>query len=156
MGILKRIKKRLPIVGQGSQGQPLQPPPRSVSRPAYEPEPEPESPRGDQEPQAYIQQVVSENTLVLFMKGSPESPACGFSANAAGILSSYDKPFHHVDVIIDPEVREQVKVFSSWPTLPQIYLDGELLGGSDILMEMHTSGELGDKIAQCFEGAPTG
>ncbi len=150
MSILERIKKRLPIVGQGSQARPFQPPPQPSSTPRWEPEPGPESPRGDQDPMAYIEQVVAENTLVLFMKGSPDAPACGFSANAAGILSSYGKPFHHVDVILDPEVREKVKTWSSWPTLPQLYVAGELIGGSDIVAEMHTSGELGEAIEAAF------
>ena len=71
---------------------------------------------------------------------------CGFSANAAGILQSYGGDLFHVDVIADPDVRQGVKEYSNWPTLPQIYVGGEFLGGSDILMQMHQAGELGEII----------
>ncbi|MEC7240585.1 MAG: Grx4 family monothiol glutaredoxin [Myxococcota bacterium] len=87
-------------------------------------------------------EVVKANPVTLFMKGSPKAPQCGFSASAAGILGSYGVPFHTVDVLIDPDVREQVKTFSSWPTLPQVYIGGEFVGGSDILGQLHESGEL--------------
>jgi monothiol glutaredoxin len=80
------------------------------------------------------------------MKGSPNSPQCGFSANAAGILKSYGSDWHHVNVIADPEVRQGIKDFSNWPTIPQIYIGGEFIGGSDILMQMHQAGELGELI----------
>ena len=73
---------------------------------------------------------------------------CGFSANAAGILQSYGGSFFHVDVIADPEVRQGIKDYSNWPTLPQIYVGGEFLGGSDILMQMHQAGELAELIEQ--------
>ena len=77
---------------------------------------------------------------------SHHSPMCGFSANAAGILQSYGGEFFHVDVIADPEVRQGVKEYSNWPTLPQVYVGGEFLGGSDILMQMHQAGELSEVI----------
>ena len=79
------------------------------------------------------------------MKGSPEMPLCGFSANAAGILSSYGE-FSHFDVISDPDVRQGIKDYSTWPTLPQIYVQGEFVGGSDILAQLHNSGELATLI----------
>jgi monothiol glutaredoxin len=109
--------------------------------------PEPRGPRGDAEPGAWIAEVVRTHPVVLFMKGSPESPMCGFSANAASILAGHGVKPYHVDVLIDPEVREAVKAFSSWPTLPQVYVGGEFLGGADILRELHESGELAARLA---------
>ena len=116
-----------------------------------EKEVEPKSARGDQDVQTFLTELVGQNKIVLFMKGSPSSPKCGFSANAAGILSSYGIDFAHFDVISDYDVREGVKDFSSWPTLPQIYIGGEFIGGSDILTQMHDSGEL----KQAIEELPT-
>lgn len=80
-------------------------------------------------------------------------PMCGFSANAAGILRSYGVDMASFDVLSDPEVREGVKQFSQWPTLPQIYVGGEFMGGADILMQMHQSGELREVIAQAVAAA---
>ncbi len=152
MGIRKRIKRLLPIVGVGSPSRPIpsgpSPQPR---RPAVEPEPEPESPRGEQDPLEYIEGLVTGHPVVLFMKGSPMAPACGFSANASGLLAGYLEDYHHVDVLIDPEVREKVKAYSSWPTIPQLFIAGELVGGSDIVAEMHNSGELGPMIEQAVK-----
>ncbi len=90
----------------------------------------------------YIEELVKSNAVVLFMKGSPEAPSCGFSATAAGILKSYGKPFAHFDVLSDGDVREGVKQFSNWPTLPQVFVGGEFVGGADILKQLHESGEL--------------
>ena len=149
MGIRKRIRSLIPIVGAGSPSRPIRPEPTAQprsTRPSYAPEPEPLSPRGDQEPLAYIEGLVKSHPVVLFMKGSPMAPACGFSANASGLLAGYTRTYHTVDVILDPEVREQVKAYSSWPTIPQLFIGGELVGGSDIVAEMHTSGELGPLI----------
>ena len=84
------------------------------------------------------------------MKGDPGEPQCGFSANAAGILASYGKPNHHVDVLLDPEVRQGIKEFSDWPTIPQIYVGGEFVGGSDILAQMHSAGDLKAQIEAAF------
>ena len=81
------------------------------------------------------------------MKGSPSSPQCGFSANAAGILQSYGVDLHHVNVLADPAIRQGIKDYSNWPTIPQVYVGSEFLGGSDILMQMHESGELKELIA---------
>ena len=80
-------------------------------------------------------------------------PQCGFSANAVAILSGYGQAIKHVDVISDPAVRQGVKEFSNWPTIPQIYVGGEFLGGSDILAQMHQSGELGEVISAAVSGA---
>ncbi|MCK6506673.1 Grx4 family monothiol glutaredoxin [Myxococcota bacterium] len=87
------------------------------------------------------------------MKGTPAMPMCGFSANAAGILRTYGVEMAAFDVLSDPEVREGVKQFSQWPTLPQIYVGGEFVGGADILMQMHQSGELKEMIQQAVAAA---
>lgn len=76
------------------------------------------------------------------MKGSPEFPMCGFSARATAILKELDAPFHHVNVLDDEDIRQGIKDFGQWPTIPQLYVNNELVGGSDIMMEMYESGEL--------------
>ena len=91
---------------------------------------------------ARIEQILGANHVVLFMKGNPDMPQCGFSAKAAGILKGLVPSFGHVDVLSDPEIREGIKVFGQWPTIPQLYVGGELLGGSDIIEQMLNSGEL--------------
>ena len=145
MGIRKRIRKRLAILGGQPEELAKDVPPSRPPR-NWEPEPEPESPRGDQEAGEYIDQVVKGNQVVLFMKGSKSAPQCGFSASASAILASYEAPLHTVDVLIDPEVREAVKSYSDWPTLPQAYIGGEFVGGSDILSQLHESGDLVELI----------
>jgi len=89
-----------------------------------------------------IQKIVTEHPIVLFMKGTPEFPQCGFSARAVRILQRIGVPFHAINVLEDPEIREGVKVFGNWPTLPQLYVKGELIGGSDIMLELYEKGEL--------------
>jgi monothiol glutaredoxin len=89
-----------------------------------------------------IETLLSEHRVVLFMKGNPQAPRCGFSAKAVGALQSVVDTFHTVDVLEDGEIREGIKVFGSWPTIPQLYVDGELVGGSDIIEGMLNSGEL--------------
>jgi monothiol glutaredoxin len=106
----------------------------------------PKTARGSQAPAEFIETWIKENNVVLFMKGSPSNPQCGFSANASAVLKSYNVNIAHVDVIADPEVRQGIKDFSNWPTIPQVYIGGEFLGGSDILMQMHEAGELGEMI----------
>ncbi|MDZ4083084.1 MAG: Grx4 family monothiol glutaredoxin [Bdellovibrionales bacterium] len=91
---------------------------------------------------ARIEKILSENKIVLFMKGSPQFPQCGFSARATAILNECGAKFHSVDVLQDPEIREGIKVYGNWPTVPQLYVNKELIGGSDIMMEMFESGEL--------------
>lgn len=140
MGILDRIKRRLPLVGGSPPPRPTVPVP--MARPRPEPEPEVRSPRGDTPVREYLEAVVKGNRVVLFMKGSPDAPSCGFSASAAGILRSYGVPFTHVDVLLDGDVREGVKEYSQWPTLPQIFVGGQFVGGADILKQLHESGEL--------------
>ncbi|MBV9467390.1 MAG: Grx4 family monothiol glutaredoxin [Solirubrobacterales bacterium] len=89
-----------------------------------------------------IQSAISENRVILFMKGTPEHPACGFSARTAGILQSVGQPFAAVDVLPDPRIRQELSALSNWPTIPQLFVDGELVGGCDIITEMHQTGEL--------------
>ena len=92
--------------------------------------------------QEKIKQQVTENDVVLFMKGNAELPMCGFSARAVNILKSCGAKFMTVDVLQDEEVRQGIKVYSNWPTIPQLYIKGEFIGGSDIIAEMHEAGEL--------------
>ena len=94
------------------------------------------------ETQARIAQIVSAHDVVLFMKGTPLFPQCGFSSKAIAILDHIGVAYETLDVLQDPEVRGGIKEFSDWPTIPQLYVKGEFLGGSDIMMEMFEAGEL--------------
>lgn len=90
-----------------------------------------------------IEQLISSNPVVLYMKGTPDQPQCGFSANAIKILNACGVTnFVAVDVLSDPEIRQGIKDFSNWPTIPQLYVNGEFVGGSDIMTEMYQNGEL--------------
>jgi monothiol glutaredoxin len=89
-----------------------------------------------------IQSVISENPVILFMKGTPEAPACGFSARTVAMLQSLGAPFAAVDILPDPRIRQELSALSNWPTIPQLFVDGELIGGCDIVTEMYESGEL--------------
>jgi monothiol glutaredoxin len=89
-----------------------------------------------------IQQQLQSNPVVLYMKGTPDFPQCGFSAAAVRALEACGAQFAHVNIFEDPEVREALKRYSNWPTYPQLYVNGELLGGSDIINEMYQTGEL--------------
>lgn len=89
-----------------------------------------------------IEEVVRNNDIVLFMKGTPLFPQCGFSSRAVAILDHLGVKYETVDVLQDPEIRAGIKDYSDWPTVPQLYLKGEFLGGSDIMMEMFQAGEL--------------
>ena len=97
--------------------------------------------------QARIADMVAKSDVLLFMKGSPLFPQCGFSSRAVAILNHLGAEFESVDVLQDQGVRQGIKAFSDWPTIPQLYVKGEFIGGSDIMMEMYESGEL----AQLFE-----
>ena len=94
------------------------------------------------DPNAKIDNIVKSNDVVLFMKGSELFPQCGFSARAVSILNHLNVPFETVDVLQDPEIRQGIKAYSDWPTIPQLYVKGEFVGGSDIMMEMYEAGEL--------------
>ena len=89
-----------------------------------------------------IDEIVKSNDVVLFMKGTPLFPQCGFSSKAVAILEHLDVGFHAVDVLQDQEIRQGIKTYSDWPTIPQLYVKGEFVGGSDIMMEMFEAGEL--------------
>ena len=89
-----------------------------------------------------IEQLLNQNKVVLFMKGTANQPLCGFSARATSILQDLGVEFQTVDVIADQEIRDAIKVYGNWPTIPQLYINKKLVGGSDIMMEMYQSGEL--------------
>ncbi len=91
---------------------------------------------------ARIDALVKDNAVLLFMKGTPLFPQCGFSSRAVAILNHLDVPFESVDVLQDQGIRQGIKAYSDWPTIPQLYVKGEFVGGSDIMMEMYESGEL--------------
>ena len=93
-----------------------------------------------------IEQILGSSKVVLFMKGDKQFPMCGFSARATAILQDIGAEFTTVNVLEDQEIREGIKVYGNWPTIPQLYVNKELVGGSDILMEMYQSGELQDLI----------
>jgi monothiol glutaredoxin len=93
-----------------------------------------------------IQSAISENPVILFMKGTPDAPACGFSARTVAILQSVGKPFAAVDILPDPRIRQELSGVSNWPTIPQLFVDGELVGGCDIVSEMYESGELHETL----------
>ena len=89
-----------------------------------------------------IKEQISSNPILLYMKGSPDSPQCGFSSRATQLLISCGKPFSFVDILSNPEIRENLPKVSNWPTFPQLFVDGDLVGGSDIMVEMDENGEL--------------
>ena len=94
-----------------------------------------------------IKQLVDENQVLLFMKGNPKFPQCGFSSLACQVLDACGAQYETFDVLQDPDVREGIKLFSNWPTIPQLYIKGEFVGGSDIIKEMYESGELAKLIS---------
>jgi monothiol glutaredoxin len=96
-----------------------------------------------------IKQQITENNVVLYMKGNAELPMCGFSARAANILKSCGVKFAAIDVLKDDEIRQAIKTFSNWPTIPQLYVKGEFIGGSDIMAEMFEAGELQSLLQDC-------
>jgi len=98
------------------------------------------------ETRARIESILGAHHVVLFMKGNPQGPQCGFSAKAVGILDGLVPDFGHVDVLADAEIREGIKLYGQWPTIPQLYVGGELLGGSDIIEQMLNSGELHEAL----------
>ena len=93
-----------------------------------------------------IEDAIRSNPVILFMKGTPEQPMCGFSARTAGALQTLETPFAAVDVLPDPRIRQELSGLSGWPTIPQLFVDGELVGGADIVAEMYETGELAQVI----------
>jgi len=89
-----------------------------------------------------IQAAIEENPVILFMKGTPDQPMCGFSARTVAILQSVGQPFAAVNILPDPRIRQELSSLSNWPTIPQLFIDGEFVGGCDIVSEMYQSGEL--------------
>ena len=100
---------------------------------------------------AKIEEKVKNNKVMLYMKGNPDFPQCGFSAHTVEILRSYGVPFETEDVLANPEIRDGVKRYSNWPTIPQIYINGKFVGGCDILHELHERGELAPMLKEAFE-----
>ncbi|MDX6726701.1 MAG: monothiol glutaredoxin [Baekduia sp.] len=108
-----------------------------------------------------IAEAIRDNKTILFMKGTPDAPACGFSARTVAALQALDAPFAAVDILPDPRIRQELSGISNWPTIPQLFNDGELVGGCDIVVEMFESGELAetlgvtqpDAVAAAPEGA---
>lgn len=95
-----------------------------------------------------IENDIKNNKIFLYMKGTPDAPQCGFSAQAASILQSYGIDFQSCNILEDEEVRQGIKEYSDWPTIPQLYVDGEFVGGCDIMTEMHGNGDLANLLKQ--------
>lgn len=93
-----------------------------------------------------IKKAIDEHDTILFMKGTPDAPACGFSARSVAMLQTLDAPFAAVDILPDPRIRQELSAISSWPTIPQLFVKGELVGGCDIVTEMFESGELAQTL----------
>jgi monothiol glutaredoxin len=93
-----------------------------------------------------IQEAIRENPVILFMKGTPDQPMCGFSARTVQILQTVGRPFAAVDILPDPRIRQELSALSDWPTVPQLFIEGELVGGCDIVTEMFESGELQEAL----------
>ncbi|MGK2878723.1 MAG: Grx4 family monothiol glutaredoxin [Solirubrobacterales bacterium] len=90
----------------------------------------------------HLAKLIDENEVILFMKGNPDAPACGFSARTVAVLNSLGRKYAAVDILPDPRIRQELTALSEWPTIPQLFVDGELIGGCDIVTEMYESGEL--------------
>jgi monothiol glutaredoxin len=108
-----------------------------------------------------IAEAIADNDIILFMKGSPDAPACGFSARTVAMLQALETPFTAVDILPDPRIRQELSAISQWPTIPQLFNKGELIGGCDIITEMYESGELASVLgvaapADAPEAAPAG
>ncbi len=102
----------------------------------------------DQEIKADLQEQITSHRIVLFMKGDPDRPQCGFSQRASQILDAIGEPWAWVDILSEPDTRRMLPQVSDWPTFPQLFVDGELIGGSDIMLEMYQNGELKGVIAK--------
>jgi monothiol glutaredoxin len=93
-----------------------------------------------------VSEAIKDNDVILFMKGTPDAPACGFSARAVAALQATGSPFAAVDILPDPRIRQELSGISGWPTIPQLFVGGELVGGSDIILEMYETGELHETL----------
>jgi monothiol glutaredoxin len=94
----------------------------------------------------FIQNAITENRVMLFMKGTPEQPACGFSMRTSAALNALGVRYAALDILPDPRIREELSGLSNWPTIPQLFVDGELIGGCDIVLEMYETGELAERL----------
>lgn len=101
-----------------------------------------------------IEEQLKSFPVLLYMKGTPDFPQCGFSARVVAALRALEAKFAYVNIFEDPEVREGLKTYSNWPTFPQLYVNGELIGGCDIAVEMYESGELGEMLAAAAKAQP--
>ena len=111
-----------------------------------QPSGEPARAEGENPIRDAIAEAISEHKVILFMKGTPEAPACGFSARTVAALQALDTPFAAVDILPDPRIRQELSAISDWPTIPQLFVNGEFLGGCDIVTEMYESGELAQAL----------
>ena len=100
----------------------------------------------NEEIRQFLQEAIDENRVMLFMKGNPDQPACGFSARTAGALNTIGVEYSALDILPDPRIRQELSAISGWPTIPQLFVGGELVGGCDIVMEMFESGELAEAL----------
>ena len=94
----------------------------------------------------FIDNAIKENKVMLFMKGTPEQPACGFSMRTSGALNALGVQYAALDILPDPRIREELSAISGWPTIPQLFVDGQLVGGCDIVVEMYENGELAEQL----------
>jgi monothiol glutaredoxin len=100
----------------------------------------------NEEIRQFLQEAIDENQVMLFMKGNPDQPACGFSARTSGALNTLGVEYSALDILPDPRIRQELSAISGWPTIPQLFIGGELVGGCDIVMEMFESGELAEAL----------
>jgi monothiol glutaredoxin len=100
----------------------------------------------NEEIREFIDNAIRENQVMLFMKGTPQQPACGFSARTSGALNELGVKYAALDILPDPRIRQELSDLSGWPTIPQLFVDGELVGGCDIVTEMYESGELAERL----------
>jgi monothiol glutaredoxin len=128
-----------------SQSPPTQDLPMAGGAGAPQAQPQPQPEAGNEVREA-IAKAIAEHRVILFMKGTPEAPACGFSARTVAALQSSEARFAAVDVLGDPRIRAELSAISNWPTIPQLFIDGELVGGCDIVCEMYESGELAEAL----------
>jgi monothiol glutaredoxin len=95
---------------------------------------------------AFLQQAIDENAVMLFMKGTPDQPACGFSMRSSAALNALGVQYAALDILPDPRIRQELSAISNWPTIPQLFVEGKLVGGCDIMLEMYESGELAELL----------
>ncbi len=126
---------------------PTQPEPLPMSSTQSTPTPTPTPSDGSNPIREAIAGAIAEHDVILFMKGTPEAPACGFSARTVAVLQALEVPFAAVDVLPDPRIRQELSALSNWPTIPQLFASGELIGGCDIVTEMYESGKLAQALS---------